>query len=71
MENIMINIKGLEIEELFEKDLVSVEDLLGELRDLKYRIHCLEEEIEDLKEWKRQNMTDDSKYFGILESDFY
>lgn len=50
MEEVYINVKGLVIEDLFEKDLVSVDDLVAELEEKMFDIEKLEEEIKDMKE---------------------
>lgn len=50
MEEVYINVKGLVIEDLFEKDLVSVDDLVAELEEKMFDIERLEEEIKDMKE---------------------
>ena len=47
MEEVYINVKGLVIEDLFEKDLVSVDDLVAKLEEQMY-------DIEELKEKLRQ-----------------
>lgn len=47
MEEVFINVKGLTIEHLFSKDVVSVDDLVDKLDEQMY-------EIEELKEQLRQ-----------------
>ena len=55
IEDVTVRVKGYEAEELFDKDFVSIEDLLRELEDLKYENNCLKEENEDLKETIKTN----------------
>lgn len=47
MNEVMINVKGLEIEDLFKKDLITIEELVTELKNLKYEN---EHNIEEYKE---------------------
>lgn len=47
MEEVYINVKGLVIEDLFEKDLVSVDDLVAKLEEQMYDIEELEEELKE------------------------
>lgn len=50
MEEIYINVKGTVIEKLFEKDLVSVDDLVTKIEDQMYDIEELKEEIDNMME---------------------
>lgn len=50
MNEVMINVKGLEIEDLFKKDLVTIEELVDELTNLKYE---KEHNVEEYKELVR------------------
>lgn len=45
MEDVFINVKGLTIEDLFKKDVVSVDDLVAKLEEQMYDIEELEEEL--------------------------
>lgn len=55
MNNIYIDLRGLEIKELFpDKDIISVEDLIEVMIDIYIDNKNKEEEIEDLKEYKEQ-----------------
>lgn len=47
MEEVFINVKGLTIEELFKKDVVSVDDLVAKLEEQMYDIEELEEELKE------------------------
>lgn len=52
MEKVMVDIRDENevIREVFEnKDLVSVDEMLNTIDDLKYQIECLKEKIEDLE----------------------
>ena len=51
MNNIYIDLRGLEIKELFpDKDIISVEDLIEVMIDIYIDNKNKEEQIEDLKE---------------------
>lgn len=55
MNNIYIDLRGLEIKELFpDKDIISVEDLIEVMIGIYIDNKNKEEEIEDLKEYKNQ-----------------
>lgn len=45
MEEVFINVKDLTIENLFKKDIVSVDDLVAKLEEQMYDIEELEEEL--------------------------
>lgn len=47
MEEVFINVKGLTIEHLFKKDVVSVDDLVAKLEEQMYDIEELEEELKE------------------------
>ena len=47
MEDVFINVKGLTIEDLFKKDVVSVDDLVAKLEEQMYDIEELEEELKE------------------------
>lgn len=47
MEEVFINVKGLTIEDLFKKDVVSVDDLVAKLEEQMYDIEELEEELKE------------------------
>lgn len=47
MEDVFINVKGLTIEGLFKKDVVSVDDLVAKLEEQMYDIEELEEELKE------------------------
>lgn len=50
MNEVLINVKGLEIEDLFkDKDLVSVEELVSKLVDMQYDIEELKSQIDRLE----------------------
>ena len=55
MNNIYIDLRGLEIKELFpDKDIISVEDLIEVMIGIYIDNNNKEEEIENLKEYKNQ-----------------
>ena len=47
MEEVYIDVKGTIIENLFKKDLVSVDDLVAKLEEQMYDIEELEEELKE------------------------
>lgn len=52
MEDVFINVKGLTIENLFKKDVVSVDDLIAKLEEQMFEIEELQEKIKDYEEEK-------------------
>lgn len=56
-----------------DKDLLSIEDLLGIIQDLYYENERLKEEFEDYKRQVEDNYEPISPYkmYGISERDFY
>ena len=72
MKDIYVNIKGYSFEKKFNKDLVSLDDILNVLEDLFFDCERLEEEIEDLEadiedNYKRVSI---SSQVGIYDRDF-
>lgn len=63
-----------DIENFKNKDLVSVEDLLGCIEDLYDENMTLKEQLEDLKQDVNDNYelknTDPYDYYGVSEKDF-
>lgn len=49
MEEVYIDVKGTIIENLFKKDLVSVDDLVAKLEEQMYEIEELKEELRQEK----------------------
>ena len=49
MNEVFINIKYTGLEEYFNKDYVSVDELVAKLQDLDSEVHILKEEIEELE----------------------
>lgn len=72
MNEVLINTKGLEIEDSFEVDLVSIEDIIREFIEVKYENKQLKEKIEKLNE-KLQDVKPINMYasLGINESDYH
>lgn len=54
MSEVFINVKELEIEELFDTDIVTIEDLVSKLIDMNIENNRLNEKNADLKEYKEQ-----------------
>lgn len=49
MEEVFIKVKGLTIEKLFKKDIVSVDDLVAKLEEQMFEIGELKEELRQEK----------------------
>ena len=75
MEEIYIKIANCNfLKKYFKnKDLVSIDDLLGIIEDLYYENERLKEEFEDFKRQVEDNYEKISPYkmYGISERDFY
>lgn len=75
MENVFIKTGEFEIlNDLFpDKDLISVDELIGALEDQQFDIKNLEEQIEDLNRDIEENYKLIDKYdeLGISENDFH
>lgn len=56
-----------------DKDLLSIEDLLGIIQDLYYENERLKEEFEDYKQYVADNYKQRSPYdlYGISEREFH
>ena len=72
MKDIYVNIKGYSFEKKFNKDLVSLDDILNVLEDLFFDCERLEEEIEDIKDDINDNFqrVSISSQVGIYDRDF-
>lgn len=57
MEDILVKVTGYTFEKLFDKDIVSLEDVFNKLEEEHLEVKRLEEELEDLK----QNVKDNFK----------
>ena len=68
MNDIYINIKGLEIEDLFDADLVSIEDMICKMADMQCDIKGLEERIEYLENYDKD--FDPALEYGVSDKDF-
>lgn len=57
----------------FNKDLISIDDLISLIEELDYHIDRLEEDIEDTKEYYEDNYKPRNNYslYGVSESDFH
>ena len=74
MNEVFIKIKGLEIEDLFkDKDLVSIDDLISKLADLKCDVSHWEEKYNDLENQVQEYYVRRSDYdiYGVSENDFH
>lgn len=72
MKEVYIIVKGLEVEELFNKDLVSVDELCEKIIELKMENDRLEERIEDLENNLKDNYRpiDNYSLYGVSEKEF-
>lgn len=72
MKEVYIIVKGLEVEELFNKDLVSVDELCEKIIELKMENDRLEEKIEDLENNLKDNYRpiDNYSLYGVSEKEF-
>jgi hypothetical protein len=61
------------VEKHFNKDLISIDDLIGLIEELDYHIDRLEEEIEDKEQDIEDNYKPRNSYslYGVSESDFH
>lgn len=63
------------IAKYFDKDLISIEDLIGCIEDLDREVERLKEQIEDITEDRDENyisrFRDKYEEYGISEKDFY
>ena len=73
MEHVLVNLKGDYCGKFFEKDLVSIDEILNKLYELENEIEALQEELEDLKDDVRDNYRPVSyaEQVGYSERDFY
>ena len=75
MNNIIVNIQEENsiIRNYFKsKDLVSVEELLGAIEDLKLEVERLNEQIEDKEQYYKDNYRkiDEHEYYGVSRKEF-
>lgn len=74
-EDIYINLKNTNqwIQKYFDRDLVSIEELLGAIEDLGDEIEHWKEKYEDLEQDLQDNYKPISHFeeYGISESDFH
>lgn len=54
MKEVYINVVGLEIEELFDSNIVSIEELVQKIIELNTDTIELKKKTEELKEYKEQ-----------------
>lgn len=54
------------------KDLVSIDELMGAIEDLKLEVDRLQEQIEDREQYYKDNYRkiDDAEYYGISKREF-
>lgn len=80
MKEVYVNIKdfGKATRETFEKigfnkDLITIEELVVAIEDLQCNVETLKEEMEDYKQYVQDNYKQRSPYdlYGISERDFH
>lgn len=73
MDEIYVNVKNTNLEELFDKDLVSVADLFSKAEDLKCEVDELEEKLKTEEQIKEDFYELKSPYevYGVSENDFH
>lgn len=75
MEDVFFLIKKTELEDLFDSDTISLNDIKNKLLDQKVKIEELEEEIIELKQDREENYEPKSiNYYidlGLRENDFH
>ena len=74
MKDLFIDIRNENeiITKYFNKDLVSVDDLLGAIEDLKLEVERLNEQIEDREKYYKDNYRkiDEHEYYGVSRKEF-
>lgn len=74
MKDLFIDIRNENeiITKYFNKDLVSVDELLGAIEDLKLEVERLNEQIEDKEQYYKDNYRkiDDYEYCGVSRKEF-
>lgn len=72
MDEVFINVKNTSIEDLFRKDLVSVEELFVTIENFKDEVKELKEKLESKEEQIKEFYTPKSPYeiYGVSERDF-
>ena len=76
MKDIYIDIRGLEVRELFPKqDLVSLEEFIDVMEGIYIDNKNKDDEIKELKEYKDENCdkidNNPYSYYGVSENDFH
>lgn len=75
MNNVYVKKENLGeiVEKHFNKDLISIDDLIGLIEELDYHIDRLEEEINDIEQEIEDNYRPINNYslYGVSESDFH
>lgn len=75
MNNVYVKKENLGeiVEKHFNKDLISIDDLIGLIEELDYHIDRLEEKINDIEQEIEDNYRPINNYslYGVSESDFH
>lgn len=74
MNNILVNVKNTWYGDYFEKDLVSIEEIMQALQDEVVDARRMEEDLDEtlrkLETMENNNATDPYEEYGISERDF-
>lgn len=76
MDELLIDLRKQDetiAERFFDKDIITLEELLSDYEDLIYENAQLQEELDTLKENVRDYYTEKSPYsvYGVSENDFH
>ena len=72
MSEVFINVKDTDLEELFDTDLVSIDELVALIEEQQSEIENLKEKLEDEVEQREEFYKPKSPYeiYGVSERDF-
>lgn len=72
MDEVYVNVKNTMLEELFDKDLISIAELFSKAEDLKCKVEELQEKLEAEEQIKEDYYTPKSPYevYGLNEREF-
>lgn len=72
MSEVFINVKNTDLEELFDTDIVSIDELVALIEEQQSEIENLKEKLEDEVEQREEFYKPKSPYeiYGVSERDF-
>ncbi len=72
MSEVFINVKNTDLEELFDTDLVSIDELVALIEEQQSEIDSLKEKLEDEEQIREDFYKPKSPYdvYGVSERDF-